>query len=153
MLFTGTSEGQDVQGILMRGFDGEVRAWKRTWGSTGVIWGLGSAPGASYPTWSALGLLPASFPPCQQPGTHLPSLLGAERCIPWALLDNTLPRYFNIREEALPQVLPGRTCCPPAPRWQWGCRHRPSHPIFSKMLISVVDPTAIFNTDALLRFK
>lgn len=97
MLFTGTSEGQDVQGILMRGFDGEVRAWKRTWGSTGVIWGLGSALGASYPTWSALGLLPASFPPCQQPGTHLPSLLGAERCIPWALLDNMLSKILQYQ--------------------------------------------------------
>lgn len=149
MLFIGTSEGQDVQGILMRGFDGEVRAWKRTWGSTAVIWGLKSAPGASYPTRSALGLLPASLPPCQQPDTHLPSLLGAEHCIPWALLDNMLPRCLNIREEALSQALPCRTHCPPAPQWQWGHRH----PIFSKMPITVVDPTAIFNTDALLRFK
>ena len=133
-------------------------------GGWGVVWGPGGCGLRGVPCapcWVPLGW--------SQPCTHLTSLCtplslpvrysSVPRWAPLGLfLNEMLLRSLNIRQEVFSQVLavPGstatvrgreqaETCCPTAPGMPG--------PFSSKTAVSSVDPAAIFNTDALLRFK
>lgn len=129
--------------------------------------GVVCGPGGRHSAWGAL--CPTSGAPgWSQPCTHvtspcaplsLPMHYEEPRWTPLGLfLNEMLSRSLNIRQEVFSQALAVLRSAAPV----WGREQAETRcptatgtrgPFRSKTAVSFIDPAAIFNTDALLRFK